>query len=79
MGDGHESEIFERINELDKFAARSDEWRKAFMDRLEKLEEHFEALNAKVDKLREITIRSDVKLGIVLAAITVLVNWIFKH
>mgnify|MGYP001582170264 CR=1 FL=1 len=69
---GHESEIFERLGVVEVTVGKLEEWKSAVLDRLAKLE-------TEIADIRKTVIRSDVRLGLVMAVLIFTAQWVFNR
>lgn len=69
---GHESEIFERLGEVEVSVGKLEEWKAAVLDRLGKIE-------TEISDMRKAVIKGEVRLGLVLGVLTFTANWLFNR
>jgi hypothetical protein len=72
MSDGTDTEVYERLNLLERSESRTDVWKDNMFERVKKMEDV-------VSHLEKGLVKSEVRLTIVIGVLIFVANWVFKH
>lgn len=72
MSDGTDTEVYERLNLLERSESRTDVWKDNMFERVKKMEDA-------VSTLEKGLVKSEVRLTVVIGILIFAANWVFKH